>query len=426
MGVFYFFSSSHQQQTKMSDSQTQVPVVNIESLKSEIRSALVNEKAFACPIAARVAWHASGTFCKETNTGGSNGARMRFEPESSDPANAGLSIVRDMLHVVKKNHPEVSEADLWTLAGCASIEFMGGPKVPHRLGRTDDKDGSACPAHGRLPDAAQGAEHIRAVFGRMGFTDREMVALIGAHTVGRCHITRSGYDGPWTRNPLVFDNSYFKNLLYLEWIEKVWHKGYDGPLQYTDKETETLMMLPSDMALRTDPGFRKYAELYAKDQEVFFKDFSAAFAKLVSLGCPSVCDPNYVPESTAVERTSARFREACMHGSLGPVQELAARADVHAAEPGTGRTGLHKAAYWGHIDTVKYLVNELKVDINAADSAGDTALHDSTRFGHEEVAKFLVASGANTSLKNKDGMTAADVAAEYKKQSLANFLTSKL
>lgn len=42
----------------------------------------------------RVAWHASGTYSKEDGTGGSDGATMRFEPEISDEANAGLSIVR--------------------------------------------------------------------------------------------------------------------------------------------------------------------------------------------------------------------------------------------------------------------------------------------------------------------------------------------
>jgi len=402
---------------------SKAPPVNVEALKSDIRSALVNEKAFACPIAARVAWHSSGTFDKDSKTGGSNGARMRFDPEASDPANAGLGIVRDLLLVVKKKHPEVSFADIWTLAGCASIEFMGGPKIPHNFGRTDDNDGSACPAHGRLPDAAQGADHIRDVFGRMGFTDRETVALIGAHTVGRCHLARSGYDGPWTRNPLVFDNSYFKNLLYLEWIPKVWHEGYDGPLQYTDKETETLMMLPADMALKTDPEFRKYAELYAKDQEVFFKDFAAAFGKLMSLGCPESCDPAYVAEVSAKERTNAAFREACMHGSLGPVLELSKRADVHAVEEATGRTGLHKAAYWGHIDTIKFLVNELKVNVNAVDKEGDTPLHDAARFGHEDVVKFLLAAGADPSIKNKNQLTAADVAKEYEKTALSGLLS---
>jgi len=40
---------------------------------------------------------------------------------------------------------------------------------------------------GRLPDASQGAQHLRDVFYRMGFDDEAIVALSGAHTLGRCH-----------------------------------------------------------------------------------------------------------------------------------------------------------------------------------------------------------------------------------------------
>ncbi len=45
-----------------------------------------------------------------------------------------------------------------------------------------------------LPQGSQAAtiQHIRDVFGRMGFSDREAVALCGAHAVGRCHTDRSG------------------------------------------------------------------------------------------------------------------------------------------------------------------------------------------------------------------------------------------
>ena len=40
------------------------------------------------------------------------------------------------------------------------------------------------------------------------------------------------------------------------------------------------------MALTTDKAFRPITEQYAKDQEVFFKDFSQAFGKLLELGVP--------------------------------------------------------------------------------------------------------------------------------------------
>jgi peroxiredoxin len=77
---------------------------------------------------------------------------------------------------------------------------MGGPKTPWKPGRTDFKSEQAAEAYhgkvdGRLPDASQGAQHIRDVFYRMGFSDQEIVALSGAHNLGRCHEDRSGFDG---------------------------------------------------------------------------------------------------------------------------------------------------------------------------------------------------------------------------------------
>ena len=47
----------------------------------------------------------------------------------------------------------------------------------------------------------------------MGLNDKDIVALSGAHTLGRCHKERSGFEGSWTSNPLIFDNSYFTELL---------------------------------------------------------------------------------------------------------------------------------------------------------------------------------------------------------------------
>jgi len=53
------------------------------------------------PVLVRLAWHASGTYDKETGTGGSNGATMRFAPEASHGANAGLHVAREFLEPVK-------------------------------------------------------------------------------------------------------------------------------------------------------------------------------------------------------------------------------------------------------------------------------------------------------------------------------------
>ncbi|TBU40080.1 heme peroxidase [Dichomitus squalens] len=234
------------------------------------------------PVLVRLAWHASGTYDKETNTGGSNYATMRFEPEAKHGANNGLNVARDLLEPIKQEFPWISYGDLWTLAGVAAIQELGGPKIPWRPGRIDGF-AAQCTPDGRLPDAAQGADHVRNIFYRMGFNDQEIVALVGAHALGRCHRDRSGFDGPWTFSPTSVTNEFYKLLLNEKWVWKKW----DGPKQLEDKKTHSLMMLPTDYVLIQDKSFKKWVKAYAEDEQLWFKDFAAAVSTLFELGVPT-------------------------------------------------------------------------------------------------------------------------------------------
>lgn len=120
-------------------------------------------------------------------------------------ANAGLPLMQDILKPIKKKFPTISIADLWIVAGCEAIKLTGGPDITFHYGRKDDIDSSTCPPNGRLPDATLDAQRLRDVFHRMGMNDQDIVALSGAHTLGSCHKSRSGFDGPWTTNILKFD-----------------------------------------------------------------------------------------------------------------------------------------------------------------------------------------------------------------------------
>jgi len=249
------------------------------------------------PLFVRLAWHSAGTFCKDTCTGGSAGATMRFDPEASWGANAGLGVGRDILEPIKKKFPQVSYSDLWIFAACVAIEEMGGQKVPFTPGRVDKSSGAECPLwegathkDGRLPGADCGspdktATHLRYIFNRMGFNDKEIVLLSGAHGLGACHTDRSGFWGPWTRAPTTISNEYYRELLENTWTLKKTHKGkpWTGPMQFEDPTGE-LMMLPSDIVLTQDKSFRKWVEVYAKDDAMFQKDFAATVGKLFSLG----------------------------------------------------------------------------------------------------------------------------------------------
>ena len=159
-----------------------------------------------------------------------------------------------------------------------------GPVIPWQGGRTDYVDDSKLPPRGRLPDGSKAADHLRAVFYRMGFNDQEIVALSGAHNLGRCHSDRSGFEGAWVNNPTRFSNQYFRLLKSLDWKKKKLPNGVEQFVN-VDEDTETeLMMLPTDMTLILDEKFNPWVKIYADDKEKFFEDFSRVFAKLMELG----------------------------------------------------------------------------------------------------------------------------------------------
>ncbi|KAK3003011.1 hypothetical protein RJ639_020068 [Escallonia herrerae] len=241
-----------------------MPVVDTEYLKQIDKArrdlrALISSKNCA-PIMLRLAWHDAGTYDVNTKTGGPNGS-IRNEEEFSHGSNNGLKIAIDFCEEIKSKHPKITYADLYQLAGVVAVEVTGGPTVDFVPGRKDSK---ISPKEGRLPNATKGAPHLRDIFYRMGLSDKDIVALSGGHTLGKAHAERSGFDGPWTKEPLKFDNLYFVELL--------------------KADPEGQLRLPTDIALLDDPEFRPLVDLYAKDEDAFFRDYAVSHKKLSELG----------------------------------------------------------------------------------------------------------------------------------------------
>jgi cytochrome c peroxidase len=229
---------------------------------------------FVAPLMVRLAWHSAGTYKEADGSGGTDGGTIRFDPEINHGGNAGLVHAIKLLEPVKAAHPAATWADLIVFAGCVAVESMGGPTIGFRPGRTDAPKPDISPStdkrftpDDRLPDGAEGAAHLRNVFGRMGFNDQEIVALSGAHAVGRCHTDRSGFWGPWKYGEASFSNEYYTFLLDKEWTVKQTHDmpsahcpvagPWKGPRQY-EADGGALMMLPTDMALVQDAEFKKW------------------------------------------------------------------------------------------------------------------------------------------------------------------------
>jgi L-ascorbate peroxidase len=224
------------------------------TLEADVRAALVDLMPIEhAPAHLRFAFHDAGTYDVNTGTGGAHGTiRLRDELFRADNTGWGQECMA-LLTEVKHSFASIGWADLIMLGGAAAVEKAKGPVIEIGLGRIDGD--VVAPPH-RLPGGYEGAAMLKRMFARMGLSTRDLVALSGAHTLG--HTQRK----PFTRDPWVFSNSYFTQLV----------------------ELSGSLLLQTDTAMLEDPELRPYVELYAQDAERFMADFADAYRRMSWLG----------------------------------------------------------------------------------------------------------------------------------------------
>jgi catalase-peroxidase len=176
-------------------------------------------------------------------------------------------------------------------------------------------------------DPMGSARDIRITFTRMAMNDEETVALIaGGHAFGKSHgmvaaaevgpppeiapieamglgwqnlhgtgfaqyTMTNGIEGSWTPDPTRWDNSYLENLFKFEWKQT---RSPAGALQWTPTDLgapmtpdahmagamNPLMMMTSDIALKTDPAYREICEKFLLDFDALTQALSKAWYKL--------------------------------------------------------------------------------------------------------------------------------------------------
>jgi L-ascorbate peroxidase len=270
---------------------------------------LVKEKSCG-PILIRLAWHDSGTYDNANahkpwpEAGGATASILTDHEMNAGPNNGLRKAATSYLKAVKDQVPEISWADLIQMGSVVGIEMMGGPKIPMKYGRLDGNPQEPAPAPFGLPgalppfggrpngvkDPHDAAEHLRFVFNKYDMDDKDIVALSGAHTVGRAYKDRSGTVAEpsgggtaytragcpilensmtsggrsWTKDWLTFNNSYYADMAKI------------------DRDCITF---PTDKVLMTDPKFKPHFDAFAKSQKKFFAAYAVSHKKLSELGC---------------------------------------------------------------------------------------------------------------------------------------------
>mmetsp|Transcript_16361 Transcript_16361/g.32926 ORF Transcript_16361/g.32926 Transcript_16361/m.32926 type:complete len:381 (-) Transcript_16361:157-1299(-) len=273
---------------------------------------LKNDASLAGPLlrlafhdaATREQWHGEDTSEKADTlnpkngafTGGPNGS-VRYELEWSESRGLSkpLRVIDDIYGKVRGL--DLSYADCIALAGAAAVEYAGGPHIAIKLGRVDsavaddrkrrrilrmDTDRSVVDT--TLPSPALDSDGLRLYFGALGLSEEELVALCGAHDLGR-HVTLLNMPKECLKNltrtcleeapvmmpfvsegPDTISNAYFKKLL----------KWYDRKVEMGE-----VAFIPTDVALVVDEGLRIHVQRYSRDEKAFFDNFLSAYQKLV-------------------------------------------------------------------------------------------------------------------------------------------------
>ncbi len=170
--------------------------------------------------------------------------------------------------------------------------------------------------------------------------------------------------------------------------KKIWYSGYSFDLSGVDETGAT-------------PFWRA---AYASDVD--------AMKMLVAYGA----DPNIRTKRIAGRpRAGDVDRDVTDVSGLPPVAVGGPGVTPLQAAAGVGygegfAANSHRFAPGGMLAAVKYLLEELHVDVNAYDHEGNTALHPAAARGDVEMINYLVSKGADVKAVTREGKTTADMA----------------
>ncbi|XP_065881584.1 peroxidase 41-like [Euphorbia lathyris] len=189
----------------------------------------------------------------------------------------------------------VSCADILAQLTRDLIVMVGGPFFPVLLGRKDGLISEAARVEGNLPSVNFTMDQSIEYFKTRGFDTKEMVALLGAHTIGFAHCrefadrlyhysekvpTDPEYNPKFADALKTLCKNYSKDAAMSAFNDVLTPGKFDN--MYYQNLPRGLGVLKTDHGLVKDPRTKPFVMNYAANQTLFFQDFSAVMEKLGS------------------------------------------------------------------------------------------------------------------------------------------------
>ena len=257
------------------------------------------------------AWASASTFRGSDKRGGTNGARIRLEPQKNWAVNnpsqlanvlGKLEAIRSDFNASSSGGKQVSLADLIVLAGCVGVE-MGAKKagksvtVPFTPGRTDATQAQTdVESFAVLEPVADGFRNYQKADYTLSseellidkaqlltLTAPEMTVLIGGMRAMNANFDGSAL-GVFTKNPGALTNDFFVNLLDMSvaWAPAADGNTFNAHNRKTGKVDWTATR--ADLVFGSNSELRAIAEVYASSDanDKFTNDFIAAWNKVMN------------------------------------------------------------------------------------------------------------------------------------------------
>ena len=214
-------------------------------------------------------------------------------------------------------------------------------------------------------------------------------------------------------------------VLNIQWAPK---SLYPSPKAYQQQKATYLDLMRTLLAKGADPNarvarkvwYQAYNSDYAGFDEAgatpFFRAAYASDVAAMKLLAATGADPHIGTFKPAGRPFTGEGTRQIQDTSGLPVIPYGGPAvlPLHAATGiGYGEgfaANSHRYAPTGFLPAIKYLVEEIGADVNAADHEGNTPLHLCASRGDNECINYLVSKGADVTRVNREGNTTVDMA----------------
>ncbi len=255
------------------------------------------------------AWASASTYRDSDKRGGTNGGRVRLQPQINWEVNrpAELKAVLQKLESIQKEFTSktVSIADLIVLGGCVGVEQAAQKAgydvtVPFKPGRADaSQQQTDVASFAALEPKADGFRNFQQGHHNpsaeemlvdkaqlLKLTAPEMTVLVGGMRALSTNFDQSAH-GVFTDRPGTLSNDFFVNLLD---FNTTWRATSDNQKEFEgrDRKTGNVKWTGTrvDLIFGSNSELRAIAEVYGCEdgKEKFVRDFVAAWSKVMDLG----------------------------------------------------------------------------------------------------------------------------------------------